>query len=127
MDGSLLYILIAAVTALFAFGVTCLIQGLTDGEKRKLAERLGGDDRVDAAATRQSIVIQQMESGGLPPALARNAVLQALHKRVIQAFPELTLSRFLLVAAFAGVFVLLLTWVLADSLFIGAIAGAIAG
>lgn len=128
MDGSLLYILIAAVAGLFAFGVICLVQGLTDGSKRKLSERLAGDERMDATnATRRSIVIQQMESGGLPPSLARNAMLQSLHQRLIQAFPDLAVSRFLLIAAGGAFLALLITWVVADSVFAGAIAGAIAG
>src|SRR5207253_8056016 len=97
MDGTILYILIAAVAGLFAWGVICLIQGVTDGERKKLSERLGSDDRIDAAnATRQSIVIQQMESGGLPPGMARNRMLQSLHGRLIQAYPDLRLSKFLL-------------------------------
>src|SRR5947199_5346441 len=98
MDGTILYILIAAVAALFGLGMVFLMQGLTDGDKRKLNERLGNDDRVDGAtATRQSIVIQQMESAGLPPALAKIPLLQKLHGRIIQAFPELPVARFLLI------------------------------
>ena len=67
MESQLLPILIATVCALFAYGAICLIQGFTDTDKKKLADRLG-DERVDAGrSTRRSIVIQQMQSSGLPP------------------------------------------------------------
>jgi tight adherence protein B len=128
MDGTILYILIAAVAALFGLGMVFLMQGLTSGEKRKLSQRLGNDDRVDAnAATRQSIVIHQMESAGLPPALAKIKLLQSLHGRVIQAFPELPLVRFLLIVSGLAFVSFLVTWVVADSLLIGVVAGALAG
>src|SRR5438105_15461347 len=99
MDGSLLYILIALVAALFVLGVIFLIQGFTDDDKRKLSQRLtAGEDRVDAnAVSRRSIIMQQMESAGLPPGLAKIPALQALHRRLIQAYPDLSLPRFLLI------------------------------
>jgi tight adherence protein B len=128
MDGIILYILIAAVAVLFGLGMIFLMQGLTDGDKRKLSQRLGSDERVDGqAVTRQSIVIQQMESAGLPPALAKIKLLQKMHGRVIQAFPELPLARFLLIVSAMGFVGFLIAWVVADSLIMGLMAGAIAG
>ncbi len=127
MDG-LLPILIAVVAGLFVWGTVCLIQGFTDGDKKKLSERLGSDDRVDARhSTRRSIVIQQMESSGLPPAMAKMPLFQALHKQVIQAYPDIPLIRFLLIAIALAVITFFITWLVADSLFIGLIAGTIAG
>ena len=89
MDGTILYILIAAVTGLLGWGAVCLIQGFSDGSKRKLQDRLSMDDRIDAATTtRRSITVQQMEQSGLPPALANMPLFQGINKLLIQAFPD---------------------------------------
>jgi tight adherence protein B len=127
MDGNLLYILIASVATLFIAGLFFLIQGLTDDDKKKLAQRLGGDERVDGATvTRRSIVIQQMESAGLPPVLARVPILQKLQSCLIQAYPDLPITRFLLIIVAMGVVTFFLAWLLADSILAGIIAGPIA-
>src|SRR5208282_5905337 len=98
MDGYILPILIAAVTGLFAWGVICFIQAATDGGKKKLAERLGAEDRLDhAASTRRSIIVQQMEASGLPPGMANMRIFQGLNKLLIQAFPDWSLLKFLYV------------------------------
>lgn len=128
MDGILLPILIATVTGLFAWGVVCLIQGLTDGEKRKLAERLGSDDRLDPSAnTRRSIIVQQMQESGLPPALAKMPLMQALSRVLTQAYPDWSLLKFLYIAAGISVGSLLVLWLVTDSFVMGLIAGGIGG
>jgi tight adherence protein B len=127
MDGNLLYILIASVATLFIVGVFFLIQGLTDDDKKRLAQRLGSDERVDGATvTRRSIQIQQMESAGLPPFLAKIPILQTLHRCLLQAYPDMPITRFLLIVVAMGVVTLFLAWLLADSILIGAVAGPIA-
>lgn len=100
MDGLFLPILFASVAVLFVWGIVCLVQGFAGADKKKLQERLGGDERVDAAvSTRRSIVMQQMQSSGLPPAIANAAIFQRLHSTLIQAFPNLSLARFLAIVA----------------------------
>jgi tight adherence protein B len=126
MDGYLLPALIAAVTGLFAWGVICLIQGLTDGEKKKLAERLGSEDRLeDPSSTRRSIVMQQMETSGLPPGMANMKIFQGLNRLLIQAFPEWSLMKFLYVVGGLSITCLLLGWAIAGSVVIGLIASAV--
>jgi tight adherence protein B len=128
MDDYLLPAIIAAVTGLFAWGVVCLIQGLTDGEKKKLAERLGSEDRLDnAAKTRRSIIVQQMEASGLPPAMAEMPIFQGLNRLLIQAFPDWSLLKFLYVVGGLSTAALLVTWMVSDSVIMGLIAAAIAG
>jgi tight adherence protein B len=120
-------ILIAVVAALFVFGVVCLVQGFTDSDKKKLQDRLG-DERIDSGrSTRRSIVMQQMESSGLPPSLAENALIQKLHGRVIQAYPDMSVLTFLTGSAALAIASFLIGWIVAASLIIGLIAGAIAG
>jgi len=128
MDGYLLPLIIAAVTGLFAWGVICLIQGLTDGEKKKLAERLGSDDRMDAAAsTRRSIVMQQMQASGLPPGMAEMKIFQGLNRLLIQAFPEWSLLKFLYVVGGLSVSTLFIVWAVTGSVVMGLGACAVAG
>ena len=47
MDGLLLPIIIAFVAALFVWGIICLVQGFTDGDKKKLAERLSSEGQFN--------------------------------------------------------------------------------
>ena len=127
MDDYLLPCIIAAVTGLFAWGVVCLIQGLTDGEKRKLAERLGSDERMDTAAnTRRSIITQQMEASGLPPAMAEMPIFQGLNRLLIQAFPDWSLLKFLYVVGGLAVGALCIGWLISDSVVVGLVAAGIA-
>lgn len=126
MDAYLLPAIIAAVTGLFAWGVVCLIQGMTDGEKRKLAERLGSDERMDTAAnTRRSIITQQMEASGLPPGMAAMPIFQGLNRLLIQAFPDWSLLRFLYIVGGVSVGSLFVVWAVSDSVIMGLIAAGI--
>ena len=126
MDGYILPILIAAVTGLFAWGVICFIQAMTDGEKKKLAERLGSEDRIDGAAnTRRSIIMQQMEASGLPPGMAQMRIFQGLNSLLIQAFPEWSLLKFLYVVGGISVGSLFIVWAVSNSLVMGLIAAGI--
>jgi tight adherence protein B len=118
--------LIAVVAALFVWGIICLIQALTDGEKKKLQERLGGEDHPAIGFdARRSIVIAQMESSGLPPSLIRLKMFQTLQKLVTQAFPEWSAVKFLVIDV--GMFFCLLLggWIIGDSIIIGLIASAV--
>ena len=137
MDATLIYILIAAVSGLIAWGGYCLVQGLTDGERRKLADRLVSDrldvDRLDVdrpaggADGRRSIVLQEMSGSGLPPRLAAMPLFQALHRQLLQAFPRVRLSRYLQVAAGICLFMGLTVWAVTGSPVFGLIAAAVGG
>jgi tight adherence protein B len=126
MDGYIVYILIAAVTGLLGWGAICLMQGFSDGSKKKLQDRLSSDDRLDSTkSTRRSITVQQMEKSGLPPVLANMPLFQGINKLLIQAFPEWSLLKFLYVVGGMGVGSLFVAWIVSDNLFIGLVACAI--
>ncbi len=134
MDGYLVYILIAAVSGLFAWGGYCLIQGFSDGgERKKLAERLANEDRLGpiggtgGANGRPSIVIQQMENSGLSPNLQAMPFFQGLNRKLTQAFPDFQLVKFLYIAAGLCVFMALITWAVTGSPVFGLIGGAVGG
>jgi tight adherence protein B len=109
MESMLLPILIAVVAGLLVWGVICLIQGLTDGDKKKLAERLATEGQFNTGGAgnsfdaRRSIVVAQLQNDGLPPALAQIKLLQALQRRVTAAYPEWTLVKFLTISAIVSV------------------------
>src|SRR5579875_2437248 len=100
MDSMLLPLMIACVAGLFVWGVVCVVQGFTDGDKKKLAERLAAEQPFrkpgspNAFDARRSIVVAQLENDGLPPALAQIKLLQALQRRVTAAYPECRLVKF---------------------------------
>jgi tight adherence protein B len=120
MDSSLVYLLIAAVAGLFGWGAICLMQGFADGERKKLQDRLASDDRLDTAmASRRSIVHQQMEASGLPPGMAEMPIFQWLNRRLIQAFPEWPLKKFLYIVGGLSISTGLIVYVFADSALLG--------
>ena len=102
MEAYLLPFLIAGVGGLLAWGVVCLVQGFTDGDRRKLSDRLSAEGRAPGAVAfdaRKSILVAQLENSGLPPFLARLKLVQTMQRRVTLAFPSWTLLKFLCVVA----------------------------
>ena len=98
MDSLLLPILIASVVALFVWGLTRVFAG-GKGEKKKLQQRLVADPGGEGnrAALPLSITLQ-IEAGGLSAILIKIPLLQALYRRLVQAWPEMTLALFLTIA-----------------------------
>src|SRR5690348_2159303 len=89
-------ILVAAAVAMFAWGVASLVMGLLKGERRRLAERLSGTSGGGgAAAALTSGIVTPSRSDELPPALARFAFFRGLHRRLVHAYPDTSVLRFL--------------------------------
>ena len=109
MDDTLLSILIAAAATLAFYGLAQLFTGGPERHKRKLAARLSSEGRgeaygnADGPAEGRSIV-RQTAVVGLPPALAAHPIVQALNRRLIQAYPKLPMSRFLAFVGSLGLF-----------------------
>jgi tight adherence protein B len=121
--------LIAVVAGLFVWGIICMVQAWTDGDRKKLAERLGGDEHNPTIGfdARRSIVVAQMEQSGLPPALVKFKLFQTLQKLVTQAFPEWSALKFLMIAVGMAVVFLLGGWVIGNSLIMGLLAMGVGG
>ena len=96
MDTMLLPIVVAAAVGLAVWGFIALTANPERKEKKKLAERLGDASKNDAASQLQRSITLQMQATGLPVALASNSLMQALHRKVVQANPDGTLKRFLM-------------------------------
>src|SRR4051794_23658169 len=93
MDGMIIPILVAFSVALFVFVVVQLVATLTDGEKRKLKQRLSveGRDNGNANANR-SITLQQADMG----VLGGFKIVQKLGRRLMQAYPDASINKCLM-------------------------------
>jgi tight adherence protein B len=94
---------------IIAFSVGLLIWGLfrmmadpASREKRKLAERLSMEGRVSGTDPVARSIVRRMDVVGLPPRVAAHPAVQALNRRLIQAFPRFTLVKFLWIAVASG-------------------------
>ena len=124
MDGILVPILVAASVATLAWGVVAAVTGRGRGERKRLQQRLTGDARADlqgfgagAGLTRDAAVGRpitlQLQVVGVPAFLAKRPLVQALNRRLLQAYPDRTMGQFLaraaVIAAVAGGLTLLVT------------------
>lgn len=128
MTDLLLPILVAASVATFAWGLVAAVVGLSGGQRRKLQQRLTVDNRQDGTGPNGGLSITvQLEVSGVPEFLARKPYIQRLNRRLVQAYPDRTLGRFLVrcgvYALAAGGMTLLVT----TSVPIGLAAGLAAG
>ncbi|HEX8524761.1 MAG TPA: type II secretion system F family protein [Tepidisphaeraceae bacterium] len=110
MESLLLPILIATVVALFVWGLVRAFSGGGNG-KKKLQERLtseGGSSGGEKSSLPLSITLQ-MEAGGLSALLIKISPLQGLYRKLVQAWPEMTLALFLEIAAGVSLMAFLIT------------------
>lgn len=125
MDMMILSILTALTVGLLVLGGYQVAAALTDGEKRKLKQRLsveGRGGRFGEGAARGSILIQQQNFG----ALGRIGLFDRLGRGLLQACPDASLGRFLMLCA--GIFLaafIIIAGVLSEPL-IGLVCAAIA-
>jgi tight adherence protein B len=106
----LLPILIATSAALFCWGLFRVFAGGEGRQRRRLAQRLSNEGRpgVTLASTEVRPTLIRAEVPGVPPALAGTPLIQALNRRLAQAYPTVSVMRFLAIAggAAAGGFLL---------------------
>jgi tight adherence protein B len=128
MDSLYLPILIASVVALFAWGLISIFSGGT-GEKKKLQQRLTAEPGGIRAGDSQlplSITLQ-MEAGGISAVLLKFSPLQGLYRKLLQAWPEMTLAMFLGIAFAACLTFFATTFLFTGLLAVAAAAGAVGG
>jgi len=116
MDGMILPILIAASAALVVFLGVQITAAMADPEKRKLKARLSGEQRggggslgtaADGSEVR-SITIYQQELGFL----GRLPYMQTLARKLLQAYPDASFRKFLVVCLTFGFIVGSITFLL---------------
>ena len=127
MDSLFLPILIASVVALFAWGLISIFSG-GGGEKKKLQQRLTAEPGTDRGATQLPLSITlQMEAGGISAMLLKISPLQGLYRKLLQAWPEMTLAMFLGIAGAACLTFFATTFLFTGLLAVAAAAGAVGG
>jgi tight adherence protein B len=125
MDSMFLPILIASAVALMVFAIAMAAKGLLNGEKRKLAQRLGGEgqSRGNSGAGQLPLSItRDQEMNGASAMMAKWQPLEGLHRIIVQAYPNMTVAIFLCIAGAVALTLFMLTSLLTDNLIVGAVA-----
>src|SRR4051812_20774383 len=94
--------IIAIAVGLGLWGVLGVLRG--DGtEKKKLAQRLGGEGSRESDLSEQfKPILRMTEVVGVPPWLANKPFIQSLNRKLLQAVPGASLGKFLLIAIAMG-------------------------
>jgi tight adherence protein B len=127
MNDNYLFILVAVAGSLLIFGIWQIVSAMMDPERKKLQERLSTEGRADLSSLQSRSLMMQTDAKGLSGLLTRWAPMQKLHRRVIQAFPETSLAKFLTIAACMSGFTFLIFTAITGAFTVGAVAGAIGG
>lgn len=127
MQHMMLPIIIAATVMLAAFGLTQMIASLTDGEKRKLKQRLLGDNETSKRLSEvQRSIKLHGEITGFSIQLNKIPFLENLNKTLTHAYPETSLARFCSFAGGIGFFVFMLVFALTSSVIVSLVSLGIA-
>jgi tight adherence protein B len=127
MDGMLIPILAAASVAMLVYGIAQVTVALTNGEKRKLQQRLASDSAAAGSAVVRTAIRTQQEQDALTAALVKFALFDGVRRRLVHAFPDMTLTRFLTIAGSAALAGFSVVFLIADSLFVGFVASILCG
>lgn len=100
---ALLPILIAAAVGLLVWGIISVVANPERAQKRQLNKRLSAEDRSVSTSSLKANISLTLEDPALPAVLAKLTIVRKLQRHVIQAYPELPLSRFMLFVVGAGV------------------------
>ncbi|HYO09405.1 MAG TPA: type II secretion system F family protein [Tepidisphaeraceae bacterium] len=131
MESMYLPIMIAAAVALLVWGVSAAIKGVMAGEKRRLQQRLTSEERGGGGGASSqlplSITRDSKEATGASAMLVRWQPLDGLHRMVVQAYPNGTVTLFVTIAGFCmfGMFLMLL--LATNNMLIAGVAAALGG
>lgn len=121
MERTILPILVALAAALFVWGVIRVAVDLFGSDRRRLHERLRSDRRSTDAEVLS--VRLDLRDEGLGRLLGNFSFARNLQSSLLQSFPELSVRKFLTIAAGCGFGALALVTLLTASPFVGVVAG----
>src|SRR5688572_2741144 len=101
MQGMLFPILIAVAVALAGAGIAQVVASLTDPEKRRLKKRLSGEVQASQGTPKRSIT-REFETSGVSLSLTKWSIIDRIHRKLVQAYPDMTLGRFMAIALALG-------------------------
>jgi tight adherence protein B len=127
LESLMLPALVAIAAGLAVWGGIGALSG-GDREKKKLAERLGesnggGQDISDQFRP----ILRMTEVRGLPPSLAQKPFIQALNRKLLQAFPGASLGKFIGLAIAMGFITFFMAFAIGGSPWVSLIGGGLAG
>src|SRR5688500_13324440 len=134
MESLYLPILIAAAVALFIWSIATAIKGLANGEKRKLQNRLrdeaqsgsgGGGGSGGGAQLPLSITRDKNDAVGASALLARWSPLEGLHRAVVQAYPNMNVATFVIIALTSALTMFGCATMMTNNLIIAGVAAAL--
>jgi tight adherence protein B len=130
VDALLFPILTASAAGSLVYGLARLVAAAIDNEKRKLQQRLvstrgGGRNVGGGASDVRRPITYQTQAVGVSGVLAQLPLLGGLHRRLLQAYPELSLARFLAISGGAWFFTFIVFSALLASFTIGLVAAAV--
>jgi tight adherence protein B len=122
----LLPIVIAATVALFVFGGVSLATHLLDPERKRLQNRLAAESKFGASidGAKSAVTGKAVEHDAVTALLLHWPLFQSINARLIYASPEASLSRFLLIAAGAGVLGTVMAFALTGTMIVAVAGGA---
>jgi tight adherence protein B len=135
MESLYLPILVACAVALMVWAIASLVKGLLNAEKRKLQSRLisqsQGTQRTSligsGGAGQTSIERDQHEAVGASAMLTRLPLFDALHRMIVQAYPNGTVVRFVSIMGLAALGLFVIGMALTQNLLISCVALALGG
>jgi tight adherence protein B len=100
MNSMYVPIMIALAVVLLAWGAAKVVMLLADADSRRLKQRLNQEGRPQGEAESQGLVMR--DQTGLSGQLARMRLFAGLHRKVLQAYPQMPLLKFLGICSLCG-------------------------
>lgn len=127
MDNMLLPIVAGIAVILLVFSGWQIAVGIGGSDKRKIKQRLNseGKEAATVAGPQKNITLQQEEDEGVAALLTQWSFFKNLDRMLTHAYPEMTLPKFLTIAASIGLSVFALMFVIVQQPLVAAVAGAI--
>jgi tight adherence protein B len=116
----LFILLIAFAVALLVWGVAQAIAHWMDSDRQRLQQRLSSEWRSDVGALHhRSVRMNQPELRGVPEFMAKRPFFQRLNRKLLYAFPEAKLTRFLAFTLCLGMIACSIITLAMDSILMG--------
>lgn len=126
MEGMLLPILIAGSVVLVVFALFSVLSNVFDPQKRKLSQRLTNEGRpAERSQAAKSIVNNPMEVAGLSGVMIRVSLFGSLHRKLLHAWPELSLAKFVGFTGLLAFTLMAISGAVTGSLIVSGVAAAI--
>ena len=128
MESLYVPILIASAVALFIWGLATAIKGMLSNEKRKLQQRLRDEAQAKLVGMSSQLplsVTRNTEVAGAAKMLVRWSPLEALHRTVVQAYPNMTVAHFVIMAGASAMVMFGIATMMTSNTLIAAVAAAL--